>query len=51
MKSMIATIRNLDLFRIRNQFTHDIDTKILGINPLVKRCGFNPALYSLLYLS
>jgi hypothetical protein len=47
---MIATIRSLDLFRIRNQFTHDIDTKILGINPLVKRCGFNPALWFLVIL-
>jgi hypothetical protein len=45
---MIATIRNPDLFQIKNEFTHDRYTKRLRIiNPLVKRYGFNPALSSL----
>jgi hypothetical protein len=43
-KIMIAARRDSDLFRVRNQFTHDTDIKRLGINPLVKRCGINPAL-------
>jgi hypothetical protein len=47
---MIATIRDPDLFRVRNQFTHDMDIKRLGINPLVKRCGINPALWFLVVL-
>jgi hypothetical protein len=44
---MITTIRDPDLFRVGNQFTHDMDIKRLGINPLVKRCGINPALWFL----
>jgi hypothetical protein len=44
---MIATINDLNLFRVGNQFTHDMDTKRLEINPLVKRCGINPALWFL----
>jgi hypothetical protein len=47
---MIATIRDPDLFRVGNQFTNDIDIKRLGINPLVKRCGINPALWFLVVL-
>jgi hypothetical protein len=46
---MIATIRDPDLFRVENQFTHDMDIKRLGINPLV-RCGINPALWFLVVL-
>jgi hypothetical protein len=42
---MIVTIRGPDLFRVGNQFTHDMDIKRLGINPVVKRCGINPALW------
>jgi hypothetical protein len=49
-KIMIAAIRDPDLFRVRNQFTHDMDIKRLGINPLVKRCGINPALWFLVML-
>jgi hypothetical protein len=41
-------MRDPDLFRIKNELIHDMCTKRLGINPLVKRCGFNPALRSLL---
>jgi hypothetical protein len=47
---MIATIRDPDLFRVGNQFTHDMNIKRLGINPLVKRCGINPALWFLVVL-
>jgi hypothetical protein len=47
---MIATINDLNLFRVGNQFTHDMDTKRLEINPLVKRCGINPALWFLVIL-
>jgi hypothetical protein len=47
---MIATIIDPDLFRVGNQFTHDMDIKRLGINPLVKRCGINPALWFLVVL-
>jgi hypothetical protein len=43
-KTMIAPIRGPDLFRVRNQFTHDMNPKRFGINPLVKRCGINPGL-------
>jgi hypothetical protein len=43
-KIMIATVRDPDLLRVGNQFTHDMNIKRLGINPLVKRCGINPAL-------
>jgi hypothetical protein len=39
-KIMIVTIRDPDLFRVEY-------IKRLGINPLVKRCGTNPALRSL----
>jgi hypothetical protein len=49
-KIMIATIRGPDLFRVRNQFTHDMKPKRLGINPLVKRHGINPALWFLVIL-
>jgi hypothetical protein len=49
-KIMIAAIRDPDLFRVGNQFTHDMDIKRLGINPLVKRCGINPALWFLVML-
>jgi hypothetical protein len=49
-KIMIATIRDPDLFWVGNQFTHDIDIKRLRINPLVKRCGINPALWFLVML-
>jgi hypothetical protein len=49
-KIMIATIRDPDLFRVGNQFTNDIDIKRLGINPLVQRCGINPALWFLVVL-
>jgi hypothetical protein len=47
---MIATIRDPDLFRVGNQFTHDMNIKRLGMNPLVKRCGINPALWFLVVL-
>jgi hypothetical protein len=47
-KIMIVTIRDPDLFRVKNYFAHDRYTKRLGINPLVKRCGTNPALWSLI---
>jgi hypothetical protein len=47
---MIATIRDPDLFRVGNQFTHDMDIMRLGINPLVKRCGITPALWFLVVL-
>jgi hypothetical protein len=49
-KIMIDAIRDPDLFRVGNQFTHDMDIKRLGINPLVKRCGINPALWFLVLL-
>jgi hypothetical protein len=29
---------------------HDMNIKRLGINPLVKRCGINPALWFLVVL-
>jgi hypothetical protein len=41
---MIAIIRDPDLFRVE---THDMYTKRLEINPLVRRCGINPTLQSL----
>jgi hypothetical protein len=44
---MIDTIKDPDLFRVENQFDDDRYTKRLGINPLVKRCGTNPSLRSL----
>jgi hypothetical protein len=44
---MIAA-KDPDLFRVGNQFTHGMDIKRLGINPLVKRCGINPALWFLM---
>jgi hypothetical protein len=44
---MIAITRDTDLFQVGNHFTHDMDTKRLGINPLVKRCGINPPLWFL----
>ncbi len=47
-KFMIDVMRDRDLFRAGNQFTHDRDNKRSGINPLVKRCGTNPNV--LLYL-
>jgi hypothetical protein len=47
---MIGTIRDPDLFWVGNQFTHDMNIKRLGINPLVKRCGINPALWFLVVL-
>jgi hypothetical protein len=49
---MIATIRHPDLFWVGNQFTYiyAMDIKRLGINPLVKRCGINPALWFLVIL-
>jgi hypothetical protein len=47
---MIPITRDPDLFRAGNQFTHDIDIKRLGINPLVKRRGINPALWFLVVL-
>jgi hypothetical protein len=47
---MIAAIRDPDLFRVANQFTHDMDIKRLGIDPLVKRCGINLALWFLVML-
>jgi hypothetical protein len=47
---MIATIRDPDLFRVENKFTRDMDIKRLGINPRVKRCGINPALWFLVVL-
>jgi hypothetical protein len=40
---MIASIKDPDLFRGNNKFAHDRYTKRLGSNPLVKRCGTNPA--------
>jgi hypothetical protein len=43
-------LRDSDLFRVGNQFTHDMDIKRLGINPLFKRCGINPALWFLVVL-
>jgi hypothetical protein len=47
---MIATIWDLYLFRVGNQFTHGMDIKRLRINPLVKRCGINRALWFLVIL-
>jgi hypothetical protein len=47
---MTAAIRDPDLFRFGNQFTHDMDIKRLGINPLVKSCGINPGLWFLVML-
>jgi hypothetical protein len=47
---MIVIIRDPDLFWVGNQFTHDMNIKRLGINPLVKRCGINPALWFLVVL-
>jgi hypothetical protein len=47
---VIATIRDPDLFRVGNQFTHDMNIKRLGINPLVARCGINPAFWFLVVL-
>jgi hypothetical protein len=49
-KIIIVTIRDSDLFRVGNQFTHDMDIKRFGINPLVKRCVINPALWFLAML-
>jgi hypothetical protein len=49
-KIIIATVRDPNLFWVENQFTHDMDIKRLGINPLVKRCGINPALWFLVVL-
>jgi hypothetical protein len=49
-KIMIAVIRDPDLFRVGNQFTRVMNIKRLGINPLVKRCGINPALWFLVML-
>jgi hypothetical protein len=45
---MIDTTRDRDLFRAKNQFTHDRNNKRPGINPLVKRYKTNPDV--LLYL-
>jgi hypothetical protein len=42
--------KDSDLFWVGNQFTHDMDVKRHGINPLVKRCGINPALWFLVVL-
>jgi hypothetical protein len=47
---MIAAIKDPDLFRVGNHFTHDMDIKRLRINPLVKRCGINPTLWFLVIL-
>jgi hypothetical protein len=47
---MIATISDPDLFRVGNQFTHNMNIKRLGINPLVKRCEINPTLWFLVVL-
>jgi hypothetical protein len=47
---MIAAIRNPDLFGVGNQFTHDMDVRSFGINPLLMRCGINPALWFLVML-
>jgi hypothetical protein len=47
---MIATIRDPNLLRVGNQFTHDMNIKRLGINQLVKRCGINPALWFIVVL-
>jgi hypothetical protein len=49
-KIMIVAIRDPDSFRVGNQFTYDMDIKRLGINPLVKRCGINPAIWFLVML-
>jgi hypothetical protein len=49
-KIMIANIRDPNLFRVGNQFNHDMDIKRLGINPLVKRCEINPAIWFLVVL-
>jgi hypothetical protein len=43
-KIMVASIKDPDLFRFNNKFVHDRYIKRLGSNPLVKRCGTNPAL-------
>jgi hypothetical protein len=43
-KIMVVSIKDPDLFRVNNKFAHDRYTKRLGCNPLVKRCGTNPAL-------
>jgi hypothetical protein len=47
---MIAAISDPDLFRVGSQFTHDMTIKRLGTNPLIKRCGINPALWFLVIL-
>jgi hypothetical protein len=47
---MIVAIKDPDLYRVENQFTHDMDIKRLGINPLVKWCGINPAIWFLVML-
>jgi hypothetical protein len=47
---MVAVIRDPDLFRVGNHFTHGMDIKRLGINPLVKRCGINLTLWFLVIL-
>jgi hypothetical protein len=41
---MVASIKDPDLFWVKNKFAYDRYTKRLGSNPLVKRCGTNPAL-------
>jgi hypothetical protein len=34
---MRVVIRDSDLSHVGNQFTHDMDSKRFGINPIVKR--------------
>jgi hypothetical protein len=43
-KIMVDSIKDPDLFRVNNKFAHDRYIKRLGSNPLVERCGTNPAL-------
>jgi hypothetical protein len=49
-KIMVASIKDPDLFWVGNQFTHDVNIRRLGINPLVKRCRINLALWFLVVL-
>jgi hypothetical protein len=40
-KITVASIKDPDLFWVKNKFAHDRYTKRLGSNSLVKRCGTN----------
>jgi hypothetical protein len=47
---LINIYKNHDSYYKGSEFTHDMNIKRLGINPLVKRCGINPALWFLVVL-